>query len=471
VDDISGYEQGRDVDVFNIEVSGHPSYFAEGILVHNCHVLCKAHKNWILGAPENIFIGLSATPYAKGLGGYFQTLLPAMTTRDAIAAKILVPGRYYAHVHPDLKGKLRKVSKKVSPETGESDYARGELSAVMRQNEIAADVVDTWRKLWGKGNSLVFAVDLGQAADLHARFRAAGVSCAYQDARTKRSGSFGDDGEWSDGRSDIARKFASGEIDVAVSVGTLTTGIDWPVRYIGLARPTKSEIMYKQIIGRGLRPEDGKDFCIIADHGGVCQELGFAEDIEYDALHTKEQTERKHAKPVPKPKTCLSCGVQRQPGPEACHACGFKPAPTNRVLETDDELEFIDRTTRPKGAKREFSIQEKADFFSQLKCYSRSKQYQAGWAVHKYRDKFGTWPNDPRIKHAVPKAPTPAVLSWIRSTQIRWAKSKKNKPTGFEPRPREVDPADYAGVPVTKLPPGVADGVVPTKNFAGHWAK
>jgi DNA repair protein RadD len=314
-------------------------------------------------------------------------------------------------------------------------------------------------------------VDLGHAADLHARFRAAGVSCAYQDARTKRAGSFSEDGEWSDGRSDIARKFASGEIDVAVSVGTLTTGIDWPVRYIGLARPTKSEIMYKQIIGRGLRPEDGKDFCIIADHGGVCQELGFAEDIEYDALHTKEQTERKHAKPVPKPKTCLSCGVQRPPGSESCHACGFKPAPMNRVLETDDELEFIDRTTRPKGAKREFTIQEKADFFAQLKCYASGKQYKDGWAANKYRDKFGTWPNDPRIKHAPPKAPTPAVLSWIRSTQIRWAKSQRNPANEFQPKPREVDPDEYAGVPVTKLPSGVADGIQPTKNFAGDWCK
>ncbi len=433
-----------------------------------CHLLYRSHRAWILDRPESIFIGLSATPYTKGLGGYFQTLLPAMTTRDAIAEKILVPGRYYAHAHPDLKGKLRKVKKVVSTETGESDYARGELSGVMRENEIAADVVDTWKKLWGKGKTMVFAVDLGHAADLYTRFQAAGVSCAYQDARTKRHGSFADDGEWMDGRSDIARKFASGDIDVAISVGTLTTGIDWDCRYIALARPTKSEILYKQIIGRGLRPADGKDFCVIADHGGVCQELGFAEDIEYDALHTKEQTERKHAKPVSKPKTCLSCGVQRQPGPEACHACGFKPAPTNRVCETDDELEFIDRTTRPKGVKREFSIQEKADFFAQLKSYSQRQGYKSGWAANKYRDKFDVWPNDPRIKHAPLQAPTATVLSWIRSTQIKWAKSHRNKPTGLEPRTREVDPAEYAGVPVTKLPPGIADGVLPPKNFSGH---
>jgi superfamily II DNA or RNA helicase len=391
-----------------------------------CHVLYKAHKAWLAASPESIFIGLSATPYTKGLGGYFETMIPAMSTRDAIAANILVPGRYFAHAHPDLKGKLRKVAKKVSTETGETDYARGELAGVMRDNEISADVVNTWQKRWGKGHALVFAVDLGHAQDLHARFEAAGVRCAYQDANTKRNGYWTTGDKWVDGRADIARKFNSGDIDVAVSVGTLTTGVDWDVRYIALARPTKSEILYKQIIGRGLRPGDGKDCCIIADHGGVCQELGFAEDIEYDELHKKEVRERKHVAPVKKPKLCLSCGYLRSPGPMACANCGFQSAPVNKVCETDDELEYVDRHTKPKGAKREWTIEEKADFFAQLKSYSRTKGFKPGWAPNKYRDKFGVWPNEPRIKHAPSQAPTPSVLSWIKSTQIAWAKSKRN---------------------------------------------
>lgn len=391
-----------------------------------CHVLFKAHKAWLSGASSAIFIGLSATPYTRGLGGYFETLLTPMTTRAAVAAGILVPGKYFSHVHPDAKEKLRRVKKTISPQTGESDYAIGETSGIMRENEISADVVNTWAKRWGKGNTLAFAVDLAHAQDLHARFKAAGVRCAYQDARTKRNGNVSEEGEWMDGRADIARKFNSGEIDVAVSVGTLTTGVDWQVRYIALARPTKSEILYKQIIGRGLRPGHGKDYCIIADHGGVCQDLGFAEDIEYDELHRKEQRERQHAKPVVKPKVCLSCGVLRSPGLAACINCGFQPRPVNTVYESDDELEYIDRSTRPKGAKREWGIEDKADFFAQLKSYGRDKGYKSGWAANKFKDRFGHWPDDPRIKHAVSQAPTPAVLSWVRSTQIRWAKSKRN---------------------------------------------
>lgn len=426
-----------------------------------CHVLYKAHKAWLGNGGNAVFIGLSATPYTRGLGGYFETLLTPMTTRQAIAEKILVPGRYFAHAHPDLKDKLKRVKKTVSMETGETDYAIGETSGIMRENEISADVVDTWRKRWGKGRTLVFAVDVAHAMDLHARFDHAGVRCAYQDASTKRNGYWTTGEKWVDGRADIARKFNTGEVDVAVSVGTLTTGVDWEVRYIALARPTKSEILYKQIIGRGLRLGEGKEFCIVADHGGVCQDLGFAEDIEYDELHKTEQpAERKHATPVLKPKTCFSCGMLRSPGFLACQNCGFEPRPVNSVRETDDELEYIDRSTKPKGAKREWSLDEKIQFMGELKSYGRDKCYKPGWALHKFEERFKERAVG-AVKSAISMKPSPATLSWIKSGQIRWAKSKKNPGTqmALGPRPRAVDPAEYANVPITKLPPGTAAGI------------
>jgi hypothetical protein len=50
-----------------------------------------------------------------------------------------------------------------------------------------------------------------------------------------------------------------------VSVVGNTTGVDWDVRCIILARPTKSEILYTQIIGRGLRTAVGKEDCVARD--------------------------------------------------------------------------------------------------------------------------------------------------------------------------------------------------------------
>lgn len=417
----------RPVQVVSIQTVHSRQVMPEGavVIIDECHVLHQRHKSWLAESPA-IFIGLSATPYTKNLGRHFESLITAATTREMIDANVLCRPVYYAAAHVDTKARLRAVKIATSVQTGEKDYAIDELGDVMRENEISADVVHTWRRLWGKPKSLVFAVDLAHALDLQQRFTAAGVRCGYQDAQTKRQGYWTTGERWVDGRSDLAKKFASGELDVIVNVGTLTTGVDWDVRYLGLARPTKSEILYKQIVGRALRTAEGKPHAIIADHGGVTEELGFAEDIEYDALHKgADRPEPRHVSPVRKPKLCLSCGALRAAG-GPCPACGFVPAPTNRVLETDDELEVVDRARRAKGQKREWTIEQKADFFAQLKSYARTKFYKTGWAAQKYRDKFGEWPNDPRIKHAPSQEPTPAVVSWIKSTQIRWAKSQRN---------------------------------------------
>ena len=64
----------------------------------------------------------------------------------------------------------------------------------------------------------------------------------------------------------------------------LTTGVDWDVRCIILARPTKSEMLYVQIVGRGLRTADGKADCLILDHSDTTLRLGFVTDIHHERL-------------------------------------------------------------------------------------------------------------------------------------------------------------------------------------------
>jgi superfamily II DNA or RNA helicase len=363
-----------------------------------------AHPDW----QDKSFIGLSATPFTKGLGQHFQTLLTVATTQEMIDRGILCPFRMFSVGHSDLKAKLKGV--KVTA----GDYQENQLSEVMREDQISGDVIRTYEAKWGKGKTLVFGVDCAHAQALQERFKAAGISAGYQDAKTSM-----------DDRRDIKRAFHNGTLDVVCNVGTLTTGTDWDVRCLALCRPTKSEILYKQIVGRALRRAEGKEYAVILDHGRVYHELGFVTDIECSELDDGNNT-RGPRKP-PLAKECASCHMLKKPGVRKCENCGFEPSPQCDVSESDDELEEIDKTRLPaKRKSREFSIEEKADFFAQLKSYARSRGYAPGWAANKYRDKFGVWPNDPRIKHAVSQAPTPTVLSWIKSTQIAWAKSQKN---------------------------------------------
>ena len=67
-------------------------------------------------------------------------------------------------------------------------------------------------------------------------------------------------------RSTILQKFRNNEIKVLINVGVLTEGFDEPsVQAIILARPTKSTLLYTQVVGRGTRLDEGKDNCLIID--------------------------------------------------------------------------------------------------------------------------------------------------------------------------------------------------------------
>ena len=70
------------------------------------------------------FIGLSATPWTRGLGQYFDDLIIAATTQDLISEGYLSPFRVFAPSHPDLTG-VRTVA---------GDYHEGDLSGVMNDN-------------------------------------------------------------------------------------------------------------------------------------------------------------------------------------------------------------------------------------------------------------------------------------------------------------------------------------------------
>ena len=51
--------------------------------------------------------------------------------------------------------------------------------------------------------------------------------------------------------------------------------------------------------------------------------------------------------------------------------------------------------------------------------------YQSGWAAHKYQEKFGVWPNDPRVKSVLPGPVSAELERWVRSQAIRWAKRRQ----------------------------------------------
>jgi DNA repair protein RadD len=262
---------------------------------------------------------LSATPWRKGLGKNFAKLIKVSTTDELIKLKYLAPFRVFAPSHPDLKG-IR---------TTRGDFDLGQLSALMQRPKLVGDVVSTYLRLGEDRKGFVFAVDCAHAQELQQRFNEAGVPCGYVDSHST-----------SDERRAVKSAYESGEIKLVANVNVMTTGIDWDVRIIIMARPTKSETLFVQTIGRGLRVAEGKADCLILDHSSNHSRFGFVTDVDCEALNDGQEPPRASGGDRDSlPLECTACGYLRDPGEHICPNCGFAPKRQSNIEWADGEFE------------------------------------------------------------------------------------------------------------------------------------
>jgi len=218
------------------------------------------------------------------------------------------------------------------------------------------------------------------------------------------------------------RQFEAREIKVICNVGVLTTGFDSDVRCIILARPTKSEILYTQMIGRGLRKALGKDHCLILDHSDTTLKLGFVTDIHHDAL---DDGERKRAVPEKRealPKECPKCAYLRPPKVRTCPACGFEATPVNKV---ETEMGELYELTREKSIRAtEWPIEKKQAFWSELLLHAHLRGYKRGWAYWAYKHRMKVGPAN-SLQERLAQYISPATEAWIRHYNILKAKQRE----------------------------------------------
>ncbi len=384
------------------------------VVVDEAHKAFKKVFQWMQDKPDMVFVGLSATPWTKGLGRHYDDLIVATTTHELIQLGWLSPFRVFAPTHPDLTG----------VKTIAGDYHEGQLSEAMNRPAITADVVETWLKLGEGRPTLCFGVDRAHAKSLQRKFEQVGVSAAYMDAYTDRLE-----------REQIRQQFEAGAIKVVCNVGVLTTGVDWDVRCIVLARPTKSEMLFVQIVGRGLRTAEGKQDCLILDHSDTTMRLGFVTDIHHDSLdmgREKTSATQQHDKKAPLPKECSVCSFLKPAKVHKCPNCGFAPEKQTEVETVDGELvEMTGRLSVAQKRNRDTEWPEKVSFIRELRFVAEQRNRSPGWVAHAYKSRFGVWPNDGRVKDApAAEFASPEVLSWVKAQDIRFAKGRaKSKET------------------------------------------
>ena len=214
----------------------------------------------------------------------------------------------------------------------------------------------------------------------------------------------------------------SGETRVICNVGVLTTGVDLDVRCIIMARPTKSRILFVQMIGRGLRTAEGKDKLLILDHAGNHLRLGMVTDIGQDYLDDgseRSSVNRKREPSEPLPKVCDACKAVIPRVAKSCPCCGAQIRAKTDVESVDGEL--VELGSRASG-QRLLPEADKRIFFRELLALKKP-QYKAGWAAAQFRNRFGHWP-PLNYDQLAPAVPSLATRNWLKSRQIAFAKRR-----------------------------------------------
>jgi superfamily II DNA or RNA helicase len=370
------------------------------------HVRARTYQKILAAYPGAIVIGLTATPCrgdGRGLGSTFNALVECPPVIELTAAGYLVPATIYAPSQPDLSG--------VRVERG--DYVERQLAERVDTAQLVGDIVEHWHRLAGRRRTVIFATGVAHAVHLRDEFRRAGVLAEHLDGSTPH-----------EERDAILARLAAGTIEVVTNAMVLTEGWDCPdVGCLVLARPTKSLGLYRQMVGRVLRPAPGKVDALILDHAGAVFAHGFPDDpIKWELAEDRRAENKAHAARgsyrAPALTTCPECAAVRFEG-KPCPACDWRPRPKAAPVEVaDGELGRVARNrTVPAAA---ITADERTRFYGMLLYVANERGYARGWAGHKFREKFGDWPAS-RFVDPVP--PDDAMRSWVRSRQIAYAKA------------------------------------------------
>jgi superfamily II DNA or RNA helicase len=198
---------------------------------------------------QTIHIGVTATPKRAdkiGLDGTFDAVAYSIGIGDLVRRGHLVPlVGYRVRTQTDLDG-VRVVA---------GEFNQGDLGRAVDTPERNARVVQAYDDTTPGRKALVFAASVEHSKNLQRTFVDSGYRAGHVDGEMKL-----------EDRRAVLRAFHDGDLDVLCNCAVLTEGYDEPtIEVVIIARPTKSTVMYAQMVGRATRLSPGKSKAAVID--------------------------------------------------------------------------------------------------------------------------------------------------------------------------------------------------------------
>lgn len=249
--------------------------------------------------------GMTATPWRLrqgeifGEGATFSRVVFEISIRELIERGYLVPVTSKDAMDIDLS------QVKISRATG--DYWEGELEAAFRAvDNVTRSVDDMLARASTRKRVIVFTTGQEHARDVLACLRDRGRKAELVLGTTPQSR-----------RDGIIEDFKRGEFEFLVAVRCLTTGFDCPeTDCVVLFTATISPVLYSQMVGRGMRPAEGKKNALVLDYGGNAMRHGPIDNVQ----PPRKPGERTGDAPT---KRCPGCREVVFAGCHFCPECAY----------------------------------------------------------------------------------------------------------------------------------------------------
>jgi superfamily II DNA or RNA helicase len=219
-------------------------------------------------------VGVTATPGRTdgvGLGKVFQEIAVCHTLPEMIKRGHLAEIRAW---QVQTKTDLRNV--KITA----GDYNQAQLEEAVNNDKRNLEIVAAYETYASGTQTIAFCAGVAHSHEIARLFNERGVSAkSVWGAMDK------------DDRADVIASFHAGQTRILTNFGVLTEGFDAPgTGCIILARPTKSELLYTQMLGRGTRLHPGKDHMLLIDIADVASGKSLASVASLFGLPQKFQT-------------------------------------------------------------------------------------------------------------------------------------------------------------------------------------
>ena len=337
------------------------------------HAAAETYQTVLSSYPTALHAGLTATPQRRDgrtLGDHYDALVIVAQYSELLEAGHLVQCR-----------------------VSRPDQYLG--------SDLAQRPLEAWRKLTPDMLTFAFAPDVKRAHQYAAEFRAAGVPSLSLDKDTPETD-----------RRRMLDMFRAGSIRVLWNVYVLTEGVDIPAAQCCLlARGVSHAGPFLQIVGRVLRPFDGKDFAVLLDLSGASHLHGFpTQDREY-ALDGRAI--RVIGEPL---KNCPQCGATIPVMSPECPSCGYVFEREARRAPRIWDLELRWAVEQAGGDPAAVSPEHKSREFQRLRSVAVSKRWGVTWAIKEYKKLFG---EAPQIGEVTDKEKMHQLQEWIAFARQR----------------------------------------------------